>query len=160
MNKNELTIHAIRFRRAIEKAKAQGKFVPQGRKVEIMNQFPYDCCDDTADLFIHYLYDQFGIDSIKIIGVYHDDKMNCDCCHAWQITCGWHIDLTGDQFDKDSSILIKTHPIYVGRMDDFHRQFKIQVKEHSCGIPCLSETAHERMNGLYNIIKDTMNKLD
>ena len=67
MTREELKFEATRFRRAIEKAKADGEFVPKKPlQSERMNNFPHDCCDDTADLFTHYLYHEFRIDSIRI----------------------------------------------------------------------------------------------
>ena len=127
MTREELLFEATRFRRAIEKAKAAGEFIPQRFKSERMNNFPYDCCDDTADLFTHYLYHEFGIDSIRINASYYDKRLKHDCYHDWQETDGWLIDLTGDQFENDPSIPIKTNSVYVDKMDDFHRQFKIML---------------------------------
>lgn len=60
------------------------------------------------------------------------------------------VDLTGDQFNNDPSVLIKAEAVYVGKMDDFHRQFKIRRKEHSCGIECLGDGCWDRMYSLYN----------
>lgn len=64
MTKLELLHRANSFRQAIEKAKAAGEFISQRFKHGRMNNFPYDCCDDTADLFTHYLYHEFGNGSI------------------------------------------------------------------------------------------------
>ena len=86
-----------------------------------MNNFPHDCCDDTADLFTHYLYHQFGVDSIRIDGEYYD-KIYGHCGHSWQETEGWIIDLTGDQFENDSSVSIKADGV-----DDILRIKKDQV---------------------------------
>lgn len=152
MTRKELLHEATGFRRAIEKAKDGGEFVPHRFKPERMNNFPYDCCDDTADLFTHYLYHEFGIDSIRINASYYDKRLKCDCYHDWQETEGWIVDLTGDQFENDPSVLIKAEPIYVGKMNDFHRQFKIKRQEHSCGIECLGDGCWERMYGLYDVI--------
>lgn len=84
MTREELKFEATRFRRAIEKAKADGEFVPKKPlQPERMNNFPHDCCDDTADLFTHYLYHEFRIDSIRIDGEYYDNRLNCTCAHSW-----------------------------------------------------------------------------
>ncbi len=152
MTKEELLYEATRFRRAIEKAKDAGEFDSQQFKAERMKNFPYDCCDDTADLFTHYLYHEFEIDSIRINASYYDKQLKRDCYHDWQVTEGWLIDLTGDQFENDRSIPIKAEAIYVGQMDDFHRQFKIRRQEHSCGIECLGDGCWDRMYGLYGAI--------
>ena len=98
MSREELLYEATRFRKAIERAKDAGEFVPKQFKRERMNGFPHDCCDDTADLFTHYLYQKFKIDSIRIDGRYYDNRLKCTCGHSWQETEGWLIDLTGDQF--------------------------------------------------------------
>ena len=152
MTREELLFEATRFRRAIEKAKAAGEFTPQQFKPERINNFPYDCCDETADLFTHYLYHEFGTDSIRINASYYDKRLKRDCYHDWQETDGWLVDLTGDQFENDPSIPIKAESIYVGKMDSFHRQFEIRWQEHSCGIECLGSGCWGRMYGLYNAI--------
>ena len=152
MTREELLHEAIRFRRAIEKAKDAGEFVPQRFKPERMNNFPHDCCDDTADLFTHYLYHEFDIVSIRINASYFDKRLKCDCYHDWQETEGWIVDLTGDQFQNDPSVPIKAKSIYVGKMDGFHRQFNIRRQEYSCGIECLGDGCWERMYGLYDAI--------
>lgn len=149
---------ATEFRAAIEVAKDAGEFKPpKPYQREPMDNFPYDCCDDTADLFIHYLYHTFEIDSIKVTGSYYSKRLKCTCFHTWQEFEGWVIDLTGDQFDRDSDIKVKTIPVYVDRMDEFHRQFENPKSEHSCGIECLGAGCHERMYGLYDKIMTHMN---
>ena len=152
MTRKELLHEATRFRRAIEKAKEAGEFDPHSFKFERMNNFPHDCCDDTADLFTHYLYHEFGIDSIRINASYYDNRLKRDCYHDWQVTEGWHVDLTGDQFEDDPSVPIKAEAVHVGKTDDFHRQFEIRRQEHSCGIECLGDGSWERMYGLYDAI--------
>ena len=157
MTKEQLLFEATRFRRAIEKAGAAGEFVPKKPfQPERMNNFPHDCCDDTADLFTHYLYHEFGIDSIRVDGEYYDNRLKCTCGHSWQETDGWIVDLTGDQFENDPSVQIKARAVYVGKLDDFHRQFAIRRKEHSCGIECLGDACQDRMYDLYNAIMEYM----
>lgn len=151
MDDKELYQIASRFRTAIELARDAGEFTPKRFARERMNQFPFDCCDDTADLFTHYLYHNYGIDSIRIDGEYIDEA-NGLCGHSWQETEGWIVDLTGDQFENDPSVPIKADAVYVGKMDSFHSQFKISQKVHSCGIECLGERSHDRMYHLYDKI--------
>ena len=67
------------------------------------------------------------------------------------------MDLTGDQFDEDTDIDIKTIPVYVGSMSDFHKQFENPKSEHSCGIECLGIGSHERMYRLYDAVMRHMN---
>lgn len=154
MTREELLHEVTRFRRAIEKAKDADEFVSQNRYKSVrMNNFPFDCCDDAADLFTHYLYHEFGIDSIRVYGEYYDNRLKCICGHSWQETDGWLIDLTGDQFDNDPSVPIKVEPIYVGKMAAFHSQFDIRQQVHSCGIECLGDGCWDRMYGLYDAMK-------
>ncbi len=151
MTKSQLEKEAYKFRQAIEEAKAAGEFKSVKYRTDRMNNFPHDCCDDTADLFTHYLFQKYKIDSIRIDGEYHDRKYGL-CAHSWQETNGLLIDLTGDQFETDPSIPIKANAVYVGEMDAFHRQFKIFRQEHSCGIECLGDGCWKRMFSLYDSI--------
>lgn len=152
MKKEELLHEAMRFRQAIEKARDGGEFAPRQFKTERMNKFPYDCCDDTADLFTHYLFQEFGIDSIRVDSEYYDLRLQCKCGHSWQVTEGWLIDLTGDQFDNDPSIKTKIAPVYVGKEGVFHKQFSVTDTFHSRGIECLGSGCWDRMFGLYTAI--------
>lgn len=151
MTKSQLEKEAYRFRQAIEDAKEAGEFKSNKYRFERMNRFPHDCCDDAADLFTHYLFIKYNVDSIRVDGEYYDKKHG-RCAHSWQVTDGLLIDLTGDQFEADASIPIKANAVYVGAMDAFHRQFQIFRKERSCGIECLGNGSHERMYGLYDSI--------
>ena len=121
-------------------------------KPERMNRFPDDCCDDTADLFTHYLFHQFGIDSIRVDSSFYDDVLEITRGHSWQEIDDWVIDLTGDQFNKVPTVLIKGPAVYVGKKGRFHKQFKIERKEYSCGIECLGDDCIDRMYWLYNTI--------
>lgn len=151
MTKEELYNQAARFRHAIEKATDLDMFPIRDR----MRRFPKDCCDDTADLFTHYIYVKFKKDSIRIDGRYND-KDGMVCGHSWQTIDGFVVDLTGDQFANDQSLRVKTVDIYVGPMDEFHKQFEIVRQEHSCGIMSLPNTCRERMNMLYDVITECM----
>lgn len=157
MTKKKLTELSTQFREAIEKARDSGEFAPSKPYMsERMNSFPHDCCDDTADLLTHYLYHEYGIDSIRVDGSYYDERLQCEGGHSWQITEGWVIDLTGDQFDNNPAIQIKIpEKVFVGKKGAFHRQFKENRREHSCGIECLGHGSWDRMYGLYKkIIKN------
>ena len=157
MEYNQLLQEATRFRAAIEEARDVGEFKqPKPYQQEPMANFPFDCCDDTTDLFIHYLYHMFGIDSLKITGRYYSNKLKCTCFHTWQETEGVLIDLTGDQFDRDDDIQIKAVPVYVARKEKFHEQFDCPQTERSCGIECLGIGSHDRMYGLYDKIMKHM----
>lgn len=153
MNHDQLLLKATQFRTAIEAARDAGESKPEKPyQREPMVNFPCDCCDDTADLFIHHLYHTLGIDSIKVTGSYYSKRLKRICYHTWQVYEGWVVDLTGDQFDNDSDIKVKTIPVYVGSMGDFHNQFEDLHSEHSCGIECLGSGSHERMYRSYDAI--------
>ena len=149
MELNYLISEAIRFRHAIQSARDNGEFVPKPFHKERMNDFPVDCCDDATDLFIHYLYQKFKIDSIRICGSFYDHDCARKCFHVWQEVCGFTVDLTGDQFNNNNSILVKANAVYVGNMDMFHHQFIIEEKVHSCEIESLGSMSHDRMYSLY-----------
>jgi hypothetical protein len=157
MTKGELLEIANRFRMAILRAKNSGEFKPEPYKREPMNDFPNDCCDDATDLFIHYIYHNYGIDSIKITGNYYSNHFKCSCYHTWQETEGFVVDLTGDQFDNDTDISVKSVPVYVGKKGRFHNQFSDCQSERSCGIECLGEGSWERMYRLYDAIMKYIN---
>ena len=152
MTRSALESIAESFRTAIEMARDNGEFTPKPFRQERMNQFPTDCCDDTADLFTHYLFQVYGVDSIRVDATYYDDNVGFTCGHSWQIVEGWVVDLTGDQFENDTAIKIKGKKVYVDLMGSFHRQFKIVRREPSCGIDCLGDGCRDRMYRLYNSI--------
>lgn len=64
----DLYIKASNFRNAIETAKVEGKFEPKLYKVERMNRFPFECCDDASDLFAHYLFTEFKLITERVDG--------------------------------------------------------------------------------------------
>ncbi len=74
MNKKNLEKEADTFRYAIEKARDAGEFDSKSFNREPMSNFPKDCCDDTADLFTHYLFQKYNVDSIRIDGEYYDER--------------------------------------------------------------------------------------
>ena len=152
MNKSDLLREAKQFRKAIEKAKDADEFAPKDFEPERMNEFPNDCCDDTADLFTHYLFHKFGIESIRVDSFFYDDVLEITRGHSWQEINDWVIDLTGDQFDNVPAILIKGPAVYVGRMGKFHQQFDIYRTEYSYGIECLGDGCKDRMYWLYDTI--------
>lgn len=160
MTEKELKNDALHFRKAIEQARDDGKFKTDNiLHKNRMNHFPYDCCDDTADLFTHYLYHTYGIDSIRVDGSYYDESLGYTCNHSWQEVSGMIVDLTGDQFNNDPALPIKANAVYVGLMDDFHRQFKVERSSHSCGIECLGDRSWDRMYASYDAIMYEWNKI-
>ena len=66
------------------------------------------------------------------------------------------VDLTGDQFDKDPAVPVKCEKIFVGDMQDFHKQFRIVSREMSTGINSLGSGSWDRMYKLYDSIMKYM----
>ena len=148
ISKEEITSIANRFRCAILSAKDNREFDFKDR----MQNFPYGCCDDTADLFAHYLYHEFGIPSLRVDGKYYSDNPEDSCGHSWQIVDGLVIDLTGSQFKHNSVFHNYDKDVYVGEEDDFYRMFEIRRCDRFKGIECLGIDSHARMYKLYEII--------
>lgn len=150
MTKAQLTNLATRFRQAIVTAKKERAFLRNDR----MSEFPRGCCDDTADLFSHYLYHEYGTVSIRIDGSYHDGNPENSCGHSWQEVDGLIVDLTGSQgqFKYDPLFLNYDKDVYVGSTDDFHALFRVERGEPCRGIEDLSSDCWNRMYGLYETI--------
>lgn len=97
VDRKELDVVAEYFRRAIDEAKAEGQFDWEYEPYhkDRMRKFPHDCCDDTCDLFWHYLFTEYNIVLQQISGDYKKEGTR----HNWlETTDGLIIDLTGDQF--------------------------------------------------------------
>ena len=148
MTKKELTGIAVKFHHAIIAAKEDAAFAYKDR----MSRFPEGCCDDTADLFTHYLYTKYGIVSTRIDASYHDGNPENNCSHSWQEIDDIVIDLTGSQFKNDRVFLNYNKEVYVGPIDAFHELFEIDRKERSRGIEDLSVDCWDRMYHLYDTI--------
>ncbi len=154
MMRIELYDIASTFRQAIVKTKKHGAFNYMDR----MNCFPDGCCDDTANLFAHYLYHEHGILSVRIDASYHDGNPERNTGHSWQEVDGMVVDLTGSQtqFRNDPIFLNYSHDVYVGPMDDFHRLFEENRREYMRGIEDLGNSSWYRMYGLYTTIMKNM----
>lgn len=148
MTKAHLENIATQFRQAIITAKENRAFANNDR----MSQFPRGCCDDTADLFAHYLYHKYKIVSVRIDGSHHDGTPENNCSHSWQEVDGLVVDLTGGQFNCNPTFLSYDVDVYVGQMDEFHRMFEIERSFPSIGIESLGEGCWYRMYSLYEII--------
>lgn len=134
---------------------AFSRFLPYYDKKEELEK-----CATELDVILgqmNFCWRKYKLDLIKVDefqGIYerYDGTLKYTCGHSWQETDGWLVDLTGDQFEEDPSILIKASSVYVGKMDAFHRQFEIHRQEHSCGIECLGKGCWDRMYDLYAAI--------
>lgn len=83
---------ASEFRDAIEKAKADRKFVNDCR----FTYFPRGCCDDASALRSEYL-NLFGIKCKIVEGTYYVDNPEFTSSHGWiELPDGRVIDITGD----------------------------------------------------------------
>ena len=158
ISRSHLEKEAIRFRKAILTVKEAGGFPADGFHFERMNSFPIGCCDDTADLFSHYLFDKYGIVSIRVDGTCFDKYRRCSFNHSWQVVNGWIVDLTGDQFDNDPALIVKGQAVYVGGSSFFHEQFEVDREELSKGIETLNGACWERMYRLYEIIMNNIER--
>ncbi len=77
--------------------------------------------------------------------------------HAWVILNGGLIvDITGDQFKDNEEFLDYDIPVYVGKMDDFHRLFSSKQVEHIGGIDCYDEHSRRILRAQYNRIKENL----
>ena len=148
MEKEQLEEIAIHFRQAIVAAKENREFNHRDR----MNSFPVGCCDDSADLFSHYLYQKYRIISTRVDGSYHDGNPEHNCNHSWQEVDGLVIDLTGSQFKYNPIFLYYDKDVYVGTKEKFHNMFKVERSEPCKGIKDLGQRSWDRMFDLYSRI--------
>ena len=116
-NRNNLYQLAVRFRKAIDDAKTAGELECEYEpfRKDRMRKFPNDCCDDTCDLFWHYLFDIHGI-VLKQYGAYYAREHTR---HNWLETeDGIIIDLTGDQFPHRPAVYVDTDDSFYRLMTD------------------------------------------
>lgn len=108
---------AINFRNAIDAAHADDRFdwKYDSYHTDRMWRFPHDCCDDTCDLFWHYLFDEHGIVLRQISCYYRKEGTR----HNWLETDdGKIIDLTGDQFKGRPAVYVDMDDGFYGQMKD------------------------------------------
>ena len=156
ISKQLLEKEARSFRKAILRVNENGGFSADSFHQDNMDHFPYDCCDDVSDLFSQFLLEKYKICCYRVRGSYYDSKIEKFCCHVWLEFEGLIIDLTGDQFLKDSALKVKCSDVYVDKEGAFHRQFKDKKNDISCGIENYSGICRERMNKIYKLIIEHM----
>ena len=148
---NQIETLAWNFRKAIDAANKLGKF-----KMDIVyKNFPYGCCGDTSDLLAEYLLEN-GVKTFYVCGTYIDEEFEKMQSHAWLCTDGEIIvDITGDQFKYDSTFLNYNNPVYVGKMDEFHKLFIIDERDiHECyGLSQVGDFNYCRLKNIYDLIK-------
>ena len=157
---------AVLFRKAIEKLRDEGVFNDDFS----FHHFPCGCCGDASDLLGQFLLDQ-GIETWYVCGTYIENFV--DVCgesnlqsHAWLTTDNpdtredfFIIDITGDQFNKNLEYNCRNEPVYVGRMDSFHKLFETESGDMHPSAPLYTlGMAAPRLIEKYNqIIKELEN---
>ncbi len=125
MKKQDIYNIALTYREAILRAKYNREFDRRDR----MSNFPCGCCDDSCDLFAHYLYTIYGIYTKQRNGIYRDNNPDNTTNHAWLVMDDdIIIDITADQFDF---LPRDTEGVYVGKENPFYRNLdRIQTYEN------------------------------
>ena len=107
---------ATEFRTAILKAKTHREFSGDG----LIELFPRGNCGIVCDLLGRYLLEQANVRSWYTSGEIGSES------HVWlTLENGDIVDITGDQYKNRSGFLYYDLPVYVGKMDAFHSQFKL-----------------------------------
>ena len=108
---------AEEFREAI--LKANGEFSGDG----FIEFFPGGNCGIACDLLGRYLLEHANVKSWYTSGEFDSES------HAWlTLENGDIVDVTGDQYKNRSGSLHYDLPVYVGEMDAFHSQFRLNGK--------------------------------
>ena len=110
---------ALEFRNGIIKANLNGEF----RGDWFIEKFPKGNCGIVCNLLGRYFLEVYGIRSWYTSGEIGNDS------HVWlTLEDDYIVDITGDQYKNRSGILFYDRPIYVGKMDIFHKRFKLNGK--------------------------------
>ncbi len=174
VNNQEIRVLAQQYRAAMNKAKGAGAFAFDEKFCE----FPDECCGDTCNLLAVYLMNYgiqtLWISNDGELGshawlVVMDDDIsepsgrpdypdsikrvlegygaaNFEQQEAFyreeDLENGTIVDITADQFDK------RYNPVYVDKMDSFHRQFEFRQAYDYIPLPNLKD----RLKKLYQIV--------
>lgn len=107
---------AVEFRNAILKANRNREFWGDG----FMELFPEGNCGIVCDLLGRYLIERANVRSWYTSGEIGSES------HVWlTLEDGDIVDITGDQYKNRSGSLYYDLPVYVGKMDSFHSQFRL-----------------------------------
>ena len=107
---------AAEFRSAILKAKANREFSGDG----FIEFFPRGTCGIVCDMLGRYLLEQANVRSWYTSGEVDSEN------HVWlTLENGDIVDITGDQYKDRLGTLYYDLPVYVGKMDAFHLQFRL-----------------------------------
>ena len=105
------------FREAI--LKANGEFSGDG----FIEFFPKGNCGIACDLLGRYLLEHAKVKTWYTSGEFDSES------HAWlTLENGDIVDITGDQYKNRSGSLHYELTVYVGKMDAFHSQFRLNGK--------------------------------
>ena len=107
---------AAEFRAAILKARTNREVSGDG----LIERFPIGNCGVACDLLGRYLLEQAGVRSWYTSGVIGSES------HVWlTLENGVIVDITGDQYSNRTGMLHYDLPVYVGQIDAFHKQFRL-----------------------------------
>ena len=139
---------AHEFRAAIEVAIQESAL---SRDI-VFQSFPNGCCGDTCDLLAQYFLEH-GIKTKRVLGSLRSKSNFGKQTHAWlQYGNTVIIDITGDQFKDNPTLLHNSNPVYVGKKKAFHRLFGIDDIDTFTGISALDIGSQRRLTKLYEII--------
>ena len=133
MNRDQIMHEASRFRTAIEAARDAKEFKPvKPYQREPMTNFPDDCCDDVSILLGNYFFEKYGLTSCLITGKHWGEEGPCRG-HTWLKVEGFVVDITGDQFEKESEFYNFDIPVYVEPKEtNMHKCFSERRIEEHC----------------------------
>lgn len=116
MTDKEIFQLAKKFRNAILKANANKEFSRDG----FIELFPRGNCGIVCDLLGRYLLEYANLRSWYTSGETESES------HVWlTLENGSIVDITGDQYSDRTGILYYNQPVYIGKIDTFHEQFRL-----------------------------------
>ena len=104
MQKHEIHDLCIHVRSKLEKLRLTNEIVGFGS----FQSFPTACCTITSLVMMYYLSNYKGIPKSDLVLLANGDISNNS--HAWFTYKNFHIDLTGDQFNKPKIIISEQYP--------------------------------------------------
>ena len=123
MNRIEsITYYATKFRKAMEKAHYNNEFA----RIVTLASFPRGSCGISSELLHHYLSEK-GIKTKIVCKTYYDENDPSETTsHAWLEYEDIIIDITGDQFKYYPLYNCFDKPVYIGKLDSFHKIFSVE----------------------------------
>lgn len=107
MSEVEIVSHAENLRAKLERL-AHNRTEPYHK---VIGSFPHSFCLNCARLLCRYFHEILGVrkDELKLCSnALSEDGMS----HAWCIICGYHVDVTADQFEGAAPVIVAaTHPM-------------------------------------------------